>query len=289
MVLALVVAALGVSAIPAAGQGKPATSGQFAPYTPPRTADGHPDLSGIWQAFTTANIDIEDHVAREGPFPALMGVYGAEPAGLSIVQGGGEIPYQPWALEQKKKNFASRMKATPPHPDIAPSGDPELKCFLPGIPRAMYMPFPFQIVQQSDFMLVTHEYKGATRIIRMNWKEDAPVENTFWMGWSRGRWEGDTLVVEVTGQVDQTWFDRAGNFHSEAIRVVERFTPVSPYHMMYEATIEDPKVFTRAWTIRFPLYRRMETNAQLLEFVCVPFAEELMYGDLVKKTDSSSR
>jgi hypothetical protein len=284
-VVAFVVVVLGLCA-PAAAQGTAASP--FPSYNPPKTADGRPDLSGIWQAFTTANIDIEDHAAREGPFPHLMGAYGGEPAGQGIVVGGA-IPYQPWALEQRKKNFATRMKASAPHPDIPPSGDPEAKCFMPGIPRAMYMPFPFQIVQQSDFILMTHEYAGAARIIRMNWKEDAPVENTFWMGWSRGRWDGNTLVVDVTGQVDQTWFDRAGNFHSEAVRVVERYTPVSPFHMMYEATIEDPKVFTRPWTIRFPLYRRMETNMQLLEFVCVPFAEELMYGDLVKRPAASGR
>ena len=100
-----------------------------------------------------------------------------------------------------------------------------------------------------------------------------------WMGWSNGRWEGDTLVVDVTGFNGHTWFDRAGNFHSDALHVVERWTPTDAGHLMYEATIEDPNVFTRPWKISFPIYRRLEPNAQLLEFNCVPFVEEMMYAD----------
>jgi len=103
------------------------------------------------------------------------------------------------------------------------------------------------------------------------------------MGWSIGKWEGDTLVIDVTAQNDKTWFDRAGNFHSDAIHVVERYTPVSPYHLMYEATIEDPKVFTRPWKIRMPLYKRIEPDIQPLEFKCVEFSEEFIYGHLVNK------
>ena len=153
---------------------------------------------------------------------------------------------------------------------------------MPGVPRATYMPFPFQIVQGSGpYILMAYEFTSATRIIRMNWKDEGPADS--WMGWSRGRWEGDTLVVDVTGIREETWFDRAGDFHSDALHVVERYTPVSPYHLMYEATIEDPKVFTRPWKISFPLYRRMEKNVQLLEFKCVPFTEELLYGVLRKQ------
>ena len=160
-------------------------------------------------------------------------------------------------------------------------GDPEMKCYMPGVPRATYMPFPFQIVQgTSPYILIAYEFTSATRIIRMDWKQEAPTDS--WMGWSRGRWEGDTLVVDVTGQREETWFDRAGNYHSDALHVVERYTPASPYHLMYEATIEDPKVFTRPWKIRFPLYRRMEKNVQLLEFKCVPFTEELLFGKFRK-------
>ena len=152
---------------------------------------------------------------------------------------------------------------------------------MPGIPRMIYMPFPFQIVQgSSPYILISYEFTSATRIIRMNWKDDAPTDS--WMGWSRGRWEGETLVVDVTGFNDLTWFDRAGNFHSDALHVVERYTAVSPYHIQYEATIEDPKVFTRPWKISLPLYRRMDKGVQLLEYKCVPFTEELLYGKLRK-------
>jgi len=197
---------------------------------------------------------------------------------------GGEIPYQPWALAKKKENFEKRMMV-----DVSSDkkwhelGDPELKWYMLRVPRATYMPFPFQIVQgSSPYILISYEFTTATRIIRMNWKGDAPTDS--WMGWSRGRWEGDTLVVDVTGQRPESWLDRAGDFHSDAFHVVERYTPVSPYHVMYEATIEDPKVYTRPWKISFPLYRRMEKNIQLLEFKCVPFTEELLYGSFIKKS-----
>ena len=254
----------------------PATA-PFPAYRAPRTADGHPDLNGIWQSFTTANWDIQDHEAQPGPHPEIMATYGAGPAGQGIVEGN-EIPYQPWALAKKKENFDKRMIVDVSRDDKwHDTGDPELKCYLPGVPRATYMPFPFQIVQgPGDFILIAYEYASATRTIRMNWKGEAPVDS--WMGWSRGRWEGDTLVVDVTGLRAETWFDRAGNFHSDALHVVERYTPVSPYHLQYEATIDDPKVFTRPWKISLPLYRRVERQVQLLEFKCVPFSEELLFG-----------
>jgi hypothetical protein len=254
---------------------------QFRPYKAPRAADGHPDLNGIWQAFGTANWDLQDHEAQAGAHPELMGAYGAGAAGQSVVEGN-EIPYQPWALARKQENLERRMKVDVSNDETwHASGDPELKCYLPGVPRATYMPFPFQIVQGSDFILVAYEFASATRTIRMNWKGEAPIDS--WMGWSRGRWEGDTLVVDVTGFREETWFDRAGNFHSNALHVVERYTPMSPYHLQYEATIEDPKVFTRPWKISIPLYRRMEKHVQLLEFKCVPFTEELIFGPFSKR------
>ena len=204
------------------------------------------------------------------------------PAGQSIVEGG-EIPYKPDALAKKKANFENRLRVDVSNDKTWHAlGDPEMKCYMPGVPRATYMPFPFQIVQgTSPYILMAYEFASATRIIRMDWKQAAPTDS--WMGWSRGRWEGDTLVVDVTGQREETWFDRAGDFHSDALHVVERYTPVSPYHLMYEATIEDPKVFTRPWKISFPLYRRMEKNVQLLEFKCVPFTEELLFGKFRKQ------
>ena len=274
---------LSLGVYPLFGQQRPQAGQQFpAAYRAPRLADGHPDLNGIWQALVTANWDTQDHEAQAGPHPELSGAYAAGPAGQSIIEGG-EIPYKPDALAKKKANFENRLKV-----DVSSDktwhelGDPEMKCYMPGVPRATYMPFPFQIVQGTGpSILMAYEFASATRIVRMNWEQAAPTDS--WMGWSRGRWEGDTLVVDVTGQREETWFDRAGDYHSDALHVVERYTPMSPYHMMYEATIEDPNVFTRPWKISFPLYRRMEKSVQLLEFKCVPFTEELLFGKFGKQ------
>ncbi|MBI3046805.1 MAG: hypothetical protein HYY76_00685 [Acidobacteria bacterium] len=228
---------------------------------------GRPNLSGIWQAMNEANWDIQAHEARPGPpqFGALF----SEPAGVGVVDGN-EIPYQPWALEKKQQNFANRW-----------TEDPEAKCYMPGVPRATYMPFPFQIIQGTEKIVIAYPFASASRLIHMDEVGESPSDT--WMGWSRGKWDGDRLVVNVTSFVDQTWFDRAGNFHSDALHVIERYTLVDPNLMAYEATIEDPKVFTRPWKMSMPLYRRQEQNAQLLEFKCVPFSEELLYGHLRRK------
>ena len=279
--VAAVVGGLWVLTIPTAGQA-PAATGQFpAAYRAPRL-DGHPDLNGIWQSVTSANWNIEDHDAQPGLHPELEGAYDAQSAGQGIVEGG-VIPYRPEMLAKREQNFEKRgiVDVVTSDEKWHDSGDPELKCYMPGVPRATYMPFPFQIVQGSGpYILIAYEYASTTRTIRMNFKEEAPTDS--WMGWSRGRWEGETLVVDVTGFNDLTWFDRAGNFHSDALHVVERYTAVSPYHIQYEATIEDPKVFTRPWKISLPLYRRMDKGVQLLEYKCVPFTEELLYGKLRK-------
>jgi hypothetical protein len=247
-------------------------------YKGPRTADGKPDLNGIWQAFTTANWDLQDHPASAGPKPTAVGIYGAEPAGLGVVEGG-EIPYRPEMLAKKKENLENRLTADPHNRDI---GDPEAKCYMPGVPRATYMPFPFQIIQGTDKIMIAYEFAGVGRVIHLTKQGPAPIES--WMGISEGRYEGDTLVVDVRDLNDRTWFDRAGDFHSEELKVTERYTAVSPYHLMYEATITDPKVFTRPWKISFPLYRRMEKGARLLEFKCVELSEEFLYGSLRKQT-----
>jgi hypothetical protein len=239
-------------------------------YRAPRTADGAPDLSGIWQANNTAHWDLEAHVARQGPVTALGAAFSVPP-GLGVIDGGGgDIPYLPEALEKKKANAANWMTL-----------DPEVKCYMPGIPRATYMPYPFQIVQASDNILMTYEFASASRVVRMNSKETSPAPA--WMGWSVGRWDGETLVVEVTDHMADTWFDRAGNHHSDALKVTERFTAIDANTLRYEATIEDPNVFAKPWTISMPLYRRREPNVQLMEYKCVEFAEELMYGHLRKK------
>jgi len=269
---------------PAAAQA--IASDEFPPYTAPRTADGRPDFNGIWQSVTTANWDLEAHSAASGPYPELLGAWGAQPGGQSIVEGG-VIPYRPEALARRQANFAQRTTPSVPGDGVVPSlGDPEIKCWMPGVPRSMYMPYPLQIVQTPDAILMTHEFNGSTRLVRMNWPEESPVDNTFFMGWSRGHWEGETLVIDVTGLNEQNWLDRVGNFHSDAVHVVERLTAVSPYHLSYEATIEDPNVFTRPWKISFPLYRRMERDVQLMEFKCQPFVEELVYGRFTKKPAS---
>jgi hypothetical protein len=282
---AAVVGVFSLTMGPAAGQapaiGQAPTPGQFPAYRAPRAADGKADLNGIWQALVTANIDVQDHDAQPGPRPELMGAYGAWPAGQSVVEGG-ELPYRPEALAKKKQNADNRMvvKITS-DPRRYDTGDPELKCYRPGLPRANYMPYPFQIIQSQKNVMMVYEYAHALRTIFMEDSKKAPADS--WMGWSNGRWEGDTLVVDTTGFVPYTWFDRAGDYHSEDLHVVERYTLVSPYHLMYEATIEDPKVFTRPWKVSFPLYRRMEKNVQLLDFNCVEFAEEMMYGYLRKQ------
>lgn len=243
--------------------------GQAVTYVAPRAADGKPNLSGIWQALNTAHWDIQDHMARQGPVIPLGAAFSIA-GGQGVVEGN-EIPYQPWALEKKRENQANWMMR-----------DPEIKCYMPGIPRATYQPYPFQIVQTPTHVLMAYEFAAASRVVYMDPKtEDGPGD--FWMGWSRGRWEGETLVIDVTNFVDQTWFDRAGNFHSEALHVVERYTATSPDHLMYEATIEDPKVFTRPWKVSMPLYRRKEPRVQLVEYECVEFAEELMYGHLQRR------
>jgi hypothetical protein len=252
---------------------KPSAAQDFRYRAPRLVGTKSPDLNGVWQAMNTANWDILAHEAGPSPFPRLLGVYGAMPGGPGVVEGN-EVPYQPWAREQKQKNFENRLKADPQN--LHASGDPEAKCYMPGVPRAMYMPFPFQIVQSADKILIAYEFADALRIVHMDKHEEAPIDS--WMGWSNGRWEGDTLVVEVTGFAGYTWFDRAGNFHSNAMKVVERYTPVSPHHIQYEATIEDPKVFTRPWKMSMPLYRRMEPRMELSEFKCVPFSEEFLYG-----------
>ncbi len=238
-----------------------------------RMADGKPNLSGIWQANNAANWDILTHKARQGPVIALGAAFSV-PGGIGVVEGN-EIPYKPEALAKKKQNAEQWMTA-----------DPEIRCYLPGVPRATYMPYPFQIVQAAASMdiLVTYEFATASRIIRMNTKAESPTDT--WMGWSRGHWEGNTLVVDVTSFNGQSWFDRAGNFQSETLHVVERYTPMGPDVLRYDVTIEDPQLYTRPWKMSMPIYRRMEKDAQLVEYKCVEFVEELMYGHLVKKPTS---
>jgi len=201
-----------------------------------------------------------------------MAALGAIPAGLGVVEGG-EIPYTDAARAQQQENLQYWLDR-----------DPAAKCYMPGVPRATIQPYPFQIVQTPEYILIAYEFASSSRIVYMDRPDmEAPV-NT-WMGHSRGHWEGETLVIDVTKQVPDTWLDSSGNHHSDQIHVTEKYTAVSPYHIIYEATITDPEVYTRPWTIRLPLYRRIDENMQLLEYKCVEFAEELMYGHLRKDPD----
>ncbi|HEY6342349.1 MAG TPA: hypothetical protein VIY49_12720 [Bryobacteraceae bacterium] len=221
----------------------------------PRASGGQPDFSGVWQAVNAASWDIQDHSGE-------LGV----PPGLGVVEGG-EIPYQPWAAARKRENRLNRKTADP----VAAN------CFLPGVPRATYMPYPFEIVQTPKLIAITYEFAHALRTIPMDASPHPEGLPDTWMGDSRGHWEGDTLVVDVKNFNDQTWFDAAGNFHSDQLHVIERYTLKDADHILYEATIEDPKVFTRTWKMSMPLYRRLEKNIGLLEYECVFYQQEEKY------------
>ena len=247
---AVLVAVLALVAGPAAAEA------QLPGYDGPRTPDGRPDLNGIWQALTTAAWDIEAHGAREGV-----------PAGQGVVEGG-PLPYHPAPLARRDENRAHSDERDPLH-----------RCYLPGVPRIMYMPFPFEITQTPDVVLMTFEYGRAVRQIHTDGSRRQEGFPPFWMGDSRGRWEGDVLVVDVAQFTGRTWFDRAGNFHSDALRLVERYTPIGPNHIQYDVRVEDPQAFTRPWTMSFPLYRRLERNLQILEYECLEFAEPFLPWD----------
>ncbi len=270
---------------PAATATKPAakSTSKVSAYHAPRGPDGkHPDLNGVWQVMNTANWNIEPHAAsaalqmRPGPVvpvPAkdvlALGAVGSVPAGLGVVEGG-TIPYTPEALKQRDANKADWIHK-----------DPEIKCYLPGVPRANYMALPFQIFQSESATLIAYEYAGAVRNLQFKDPGPAPVDS--WMGQSVAHWEGDTLVVVVTGMLDSTWFDRAGNFHTGDLKVVERWTPTGPGVMRYEAEITDPSIFTRPWKMSMNLYKHVGEDARLQQFKCVEFVEELMYGHLRKE------
>lgn len=245
------------------------------------TSYGKPDLSGVWQAMNTAHFDLEAHRARpamalrpgpNGPVPdkrvLALGAIGAVPAGLGVVEGGA-IPYKKFALGKREENRKFWLDR-----------DPEIKCYLPGVPRANYMPFPFQIFQEKNSMVFVYEYAGAVRSIFL--KDPGPPPLPTWMGQSVGRWEGNVFVVEVTAQNERTWFDRSGNFHSDKLKVTEKYELINPFTIAYEALIEDPEIFERPWKIKLNLYKRQGKEAQLQQFLCAEFVEELMYGHLRK-------
>jgi hypothetical protein len=234
-----------------------------------RTSDGKPDLNGIWEAMGSAHWNLEAHNAQGGPV-AQLGALGAIPGGLGVVEGG-RIPYTSEAAAKRTENKANWLER-----------DPLAKCYMPGVPRATYLPHPFQITQERSTLLFAYEFAGATRIVYMD-QPNLAAQVDSWMGHNLGHWEGDTLVIDVTAQVADTWLDSAGNFHGPAMRVQERYTPAGPHVLQYEATITDPETFTRPWKISLPLYRRLDRDMQLLDFKCVEFAEELLYGKYRKR------
>jgi hypothetical protein len=276
---ASVVAAVAAAAF-AAGSLAPLT-GQSRTGGIPRL-NGKPDLNGLWQAVNSANYDIQAHTAKAAlqmrpgpivPIPAkevlALGAVGSVPSGAGVVEGD-ELPYTAEGLKKKQENQEQWL-----------TRDPEIKCYLPGVPRATYMPFPFQIIQSSAATFIAYEYAGAVRHIYP--KDPGPAQIDSWMGMSYSTWEADTFVVHTSGFNDQTWFDRAGNHHSDKLKVTERYTMTDADHINYEATIDDPVTFTKPWKMSMPLYRRVEKNAQLGQFKCVEFVTELMYGHLRKE------
>ena len=243
----------------------------------PRGPNGKPDLNGVWQVLNRANYNLEAHAASaamhlvEGPVVPIphpnivaLGAVGSVPAGLSVVVGG-EIPYTKEALkirQDNKKNWLDR--------------DPEIKCYLPGVPRAAYMPYPFQIFQSESAFFIAYEYAGATRNIYLEDPGEPPVDS--WMGQSWGYWEEDTFIVKTSGFNGETWLDRSGNFHSDQLKVTEKYFLLNSHTMQYEATLDDPEIFTRPWKIQMTLYKRVGKDAELQQFKCVEFVEELIYG-----------
>jgi len=260
-------AAVLLAVLPATAQ-TPARPAAAATSRIPRMPDGKPNLNGIWQTMTTADWDLSPHNAQQS-LVLQAGALLAEPAGIGVVEGG-DIPYLPAALVKKQENYKNRMTA-----------DPEVKCYLPGVPRATYVNMPFQIFQSAKYFTIAYEFDGAFRNVYL--KDPGPAPADSWMGQSYGKWEGDTFVVDVTGMDARSWLDRAGDYHTADLHVIERYHMVSPEVIDYEATIEDPKVYSRPWKIAMPLYKHAEKNAQLLEFKCVEFVEDLMYGQFEKK------
>ena len=266
---------------PHGGAVKSADSQSQTAYIAPRGPGGKPDLNGVWQVLNRANYNIESAAAKAalalvdgdlGPVPApsivALGAIAAVPASQGVVVQG-KLPYTAQGLAKRTENQAKWFEL-----------EPEIKCYLPGVPRANYMPYPFQIVQSESALFFSYEYAGAMRNIHLQDPGEAPIDS--WMGQSYGYWQGDTLVIEVTAQNDRTWFDRAGNHHSANMKVIERYTPTSSHTLRYDVRIEDELTFTEPWEMSMTLYKRVGMDAQIQQFKCVEFVEELLYGHLRK-------
>jgi len=241
------------SLVVAAAAGAQSVSAE-APSTLPRSADGKPDLSGIWQALSGPEFDIEAH----GPRPDA-------PPGLGIVEGG-SIPYTPAGLAQKQKNYAARAAA-----------DPRNKCFTLGVLRGTYSGEPFQIFQRPRDLTLLYQFGHPVRTIHTNGTRHPDGHIDFWLGDSRATWEGDTLVVDVNDFNGETWLDRAGNHHSDALHVVERWRLIDANTLEYRATLDDATVYTRPWSLSVLLHRRREPGAQILENYCYTLGYDQYY------------
>ncbi len=252
----------------------PAEPGGTQPEEVAPEVASKPDLNGLWQAVGTAHWNLEGGHAIKGPATIVLGALGGIPAGHSYVEGG-EIPYTEEARTQREK-----------YREEWNQWDPVVKCHIPGFPRQTYMPLPLHIVQSDTKVFIAYEWGSNSRIIHLD-RPGTSAELPSWMGYSLGHWEGNTLVVEVTDQMPDTWFDATGTWHGDGLKVTERYTVMGENHIDYEATIEDSQVFTRPWKIKMPLYRRVEDDARLLEYKCVPFAEDAVYGHLRKGADRS--
>ena len=227
-------------------------SSSFAQSGATKAKQVTPDLQGIWIAHNAAAGNLEAHAASAGV--RAGGSFVVDPAD-------GKIPYKTEALAKRAENFKNRATA-----------DPLGKCFSPGVPRVMYLPFPFQILQTPTQITIASEFAHSVRHVHMNNKGHY-AEAEFWMGDNRGKWEGKTLVIDTGNFNPETWFDEAGNYHSDKLRVIERLTRIADDKMNYEATITDPDVFTRPWTIRMTLDRLTGADAQLFEYECHMFTD----------------
>jgi hypothetical protein len=232
----------------------PCAKDKVKTFTPPRTQDGTPDFQGYWNANRQA-FNIEAHEASFA--------YQGGPT-LVVDPPGGQVPYQPWAAAKQAERADKTLD--PPAIEFL---DPNAQCFLRGVPRQMWM-MDYQFVQPpgSAFIFTLHEQNHAYRVIPMDGRPSLGSGIRKWMGDSRGRWEGNTLVIETTNQNGREWLDNVGNFYSAQVRITERIAMVDHDTLLWEARIEDPTVYTQPWTMAFPLRRNKTAGFQLMEFAC---------------------
>ena len=257
LAIAPVMVVLSLAPPAAAGQAPAAAKS----WDPPRTADGKPDLQGLWQPGLGGSYSIEDTgfqaIQQFGAVPVRRG-----PSRI-VDPADGTIPYQPWARAKQQDIFDNHLNPKPEHLD------PVSRCFLGGVPREFYRLTAFQILQSPGYVVIQYENGHAYRVIPVDGRPHITEKIRLWMGDSRGRWEGNTLVVDNTNFNGKVWYDIVGNFQSDASHVVERFTRIASDKINYEATIEDPKIYTRPWKMAVPLVRVKDEGYELIEEACI--------------------